>query len=129
MDDFSPQGSKEREDGEIQATPNNNNMSSYNHEKRREGEDNGWKTVDRRRRKAHTKQETTTSYFFTDIPPGWNEVTLWKTFAKFGRVFDVYMAKKRRLMGKILGLPDSSTLPTQNHLKPLFNPSPLATTN
>ncbi|GJR36492.1 RNA-directed DNA polymerase, eukaryota [Tanacetum coccineum] len=83
MDDFSPQGSKEREDGEIQATPNNNNRSSYNHEERREGEDNGWKIVDRRRRKAHTKQETTTSYFFTDIPPGWNEFTLWKTFAKF----------------------------------------------
>ncbi|PWA81363.1 RNA-directed DNA polymerase, eukaryota [Artemisia annua] len=34
---------------------------------------------------------------------GWNDVALWKTFAKYGRISDVYIAKKKTLTGKTFG--------------------------
>ncbi|GJW01990.1 RNA-directed DNA polymerase, eukaryota [Tanacetum coccineum] len=59
-----------------------------------------WTTVNRRSRK---QRATTTSYYFTDIPTGWNETALWKLFAKYGRISDVYLAKKKSKDGKSFG--------------------------
>ncbi|GJX80885.1 RNA-directed DNA polymerase, eukaryota [Tanacetum coccineum] len=64
--------------------------------------DNGWQTVEKRRNKAQ-KLNRTTTYFFTDIPPGWNDNDLWKLFAKYGRISDVYIAKKKTAKGKDFG--------------------------
>ena len=65
----------------------------------------GWQIVTNRRRNkdANIKKPTTISYYFTDIPPGWNEAALWKTFAKYGRITDVYIAKKTSTNGKDFG--------------------------
>ncbi|PWA41586.1 hypothetical protein CTI12_AA459190 [Artemisia annua] len=59
-----------------------------------------WTTIDRRSRK---QRATTTSYYFTDIPTGWNETALWKLFAKYGRISDVHLAKKKSKDGKSFG--------------------------
>lgn len=86
--DFSSQQSMERENDNYINKGNNN-------------DDGEWRTVTNRKKKS-TKQQTI-SYFFTDIPMGWNDVALWKTFAKYGRISDVYIAKKKTLNGKTFG--------------------------
>ncbi|GJY33438.1 RNA-directed DNA polymerase, eukaryota [Tanacetum coccineum] len=63
---------------------------------------NGWQTVHRRSKKVH-KPNSTTTYFFTNIPPGWNDIALWKLFAKYGRISDVYIAKKTSKTDKKFG--------------------------
>ncbi|GKC17786.1 RNA-directed DNA polymerase, eukaryota [Tanacetum coccineum] len=60
----------------------------------------GWKTVSRRRTKEKNHKINTISYFFTDFPAGSNEGSLWKIFAKHGRIMDVYIAKKKAANGK-----------------------------
>ncbi|GKC84027.1 RNA-directed DNA polymerase, eukaryota, partial [Tanacetum coccineum] len=71
----------EREDGEF--IPGNDG-------------DNGWTYVSRRGKKTPTaRKPSTTSFFFTNIPAGATVSSLWKAFAKHGRVSDIYLAKKK----------------------------------
>nr|GEY67534.1 cytochrome P450 [Tanacetum cinerariifolium] len=64
---------------------------TQNHHDNQNGE--SWTTV-RRSLKTTSQQPDIISYFFTNIPSGLNETILWKAFAKHGRIYDVYMAKK-----------------------------------
>ncbi|GKB50107.1 RNA-directed DNA polymerase, eukaryota, partial [Tanacetum coccineum] len=64
-------------------------------------EEDGWKVVSNRKRRDH--RNTTISFFFTNIPSRWNETALWKTFTKYGRISDVYIAKKKTVMGQDFG--------------------------
>ncbi|GJZ31004.1 RNA-directed DNA polymerase, eukaryota [Tanacetum coccineum] len=64
---------------------------------------NDWKRVSRCKKKVTKQKDITISYFFTNFPNGWNDTMLWKTFAKYGRIIDVYGAKnKTRQMEKSL---------------------------
>ncbi|PWA43470.1 endonuclease/exonuclease/phosphatase family protein [Artemisia annua] len=79
------------------------NIQTHQHTQcNKEGDNDGWKKVEKRIRKPKPFN-TTTTYYFTDIPPGWNDLALWKTFAKYGRIADVYMAKKKSISGKAFG--------------------------
>ncbi|GJR70552.1 RNA-directed DNA polymerase, eukaryota [Tanacetum coccineum] len=66
--------------------------------------DDGWQIANRRQNtKVYGTQHIITSYFFTEFPPGLSETALWKTFAKYGRITDVYMAKNPTINGKAFG--------------------------
>ncbi|GJY85569.1 putative methylesterase 11, chloroplastic [Tanacetum coccineum] len=66
-----------------------------------EGDGNDWSTMNRRERKTRGPLNLRILYFFTDFPQGWNDTAMWKAFAKFGRVIDVYLAKKKSTNGCI----------------------------
>ncbi|GJS34667.1 RNA-directed DNA polymerase, eukaryota [Tanacetum coccineum] len=66
--------------------------------------DDGWQIANQRQNtKVYGTQHIITSYFFTEFPPGLSETALWKTFAKYGRITDVYMAKNPTINGKAFG--------------------------
>ncbi|GJW37559.1 RNA-directed DNA polymerase, eukaryota [Tanacetum coccineum] len=66
--------------------------------------DDGWQIANRRQNtKVYGTQHIITSYFFTEFPPGLSETALRKTFAKYGRITDVYMAKNPTINGKAFG--------------------------
>jgi len=48
----------------------------------------------------HTLDKVTTSFFFTNIPDEVKTLELWKLFARFGRVSEVYIPKKVYKWGK-----------------------------
>ncbi|GKB46072.1 RNA-directed DNA polymerase, eukaryota [Tanacetum coccineum] len=80
------------------------NLQTHQHTQcNQEGDNDGWKTVEKKTRKPQPVNNTTTTYYFTDIPPGWNDLALRKTFSKYGRIADVYMAKKKSINGKAFG--------------------------
>nr|GEY43323.1 RNA-directed DNA polymerase, eukaryota [Tanacetum cinerariifolium] len=66
--------------------------------------DDGWHTATKRQNtKEYGTQHIITPYFFTDFPQGLSETALWKTFAKYGRITDVYIAKKPTINEKAFG--------------------------
>ncbi|GJW60603.1 RNA-directed DNA polymerase, eukaryota [Tanacetum coccineum] len=77
--------------------------TTYHHQDDEDNE-NGWKRVSRREKKVTEQKDITISYFFTNFPNGWNDTLLWKTFAKYRRIIDVYVAKKKTVNGKEFGL-------------------------
>ncbi|GKV26106.1 hypothetical protein SLEP1_g35459 [Rubroshorea leprosula] len=44
-----------------------------------------------------------TPYFFTNFPEDWSYAEMWKTFCKFGRVFDIYSPSRRSKKGRRFG--------------------------
>ncbi|GKB47601.1 RNA-directed DNA polymerase, eukaryota [Tanacetum coccineum] len=50
-----------------------------------------------------TSNNRVCSFFFTDFPISWSETNLWKMFIKFGKVVDVYIAKKLNNCGNRFG--------------------------
>ncbi|GLU16460.1 hypothetical protein SLE2022_328930 [Rubroshorea leprosula] len=45
----------------------------------------------------------TTAFFFTNMPEDWSYSDMWKTFGKFGRVFDIYSPQRRSKSGRRFG--------------------------
>lgn len=61
--------------------------------------------IDQRQHKSyfHGLDKIATSFFITDFPPEVNSGELWKTFAKYGKVGEVYIPKKLTKWGKRFG--------------------------
>ncbi|GKV32614.1 hypothetical protein SLEP1_g41208 [Rubroshorea leprosula] len=44
-----------------------------------------------------------TAFFFTNMPEEWSYTEMWRTFGKFGRVFDIYCPQRRSKSGRRFG--------------------------
>lgn len=63
--------------------------------------DIGWTEVRRKRRPNNNhKKEVETTYFVTNVPRTATKREVWKTYAGFGRLSDVYMANNRGKNGE-----------------------------
>ncbi|CAI9296619.1 unnamed protein product [Lactuca saligna] len=48
--------------------------------------------------------KNTVSFYFTNIPPDHNEPELWETFKKFGKIVDIFIARKKKKANQRFGL-------------------------
>nr|GEW54397.1 RNA-directed DNA polymerase, eukaryota [Tanacetum cinerariifolium] len=88
---------REQDQGHPYHKDNDSNNNNNNDEL-----DNGWTTIVRKNKKKNTHVPTN-SYYFTDLPSVWNDTMIWKAFAKYGRISDVYVAKKKSVIRKTFG--------------------------
>ncbi|GJY02099.1 callose synthase 3 [Tanacetum coccineum] len=94
------EGSMEREDETLLHTTT---KTHFLEETTNNGD--GWTFITRKKKPASHPNTATISYFFTNIPTGTTKTTLWKAFGKYGRISDIYLAKKKSVNVIVNGSP------------------------
>ncbi|GKC67933.1 cytochrome P450 [Tanacetum coccineum] len=101
-------------------------MKDFSSQQSNEREDiDGWTWVFRKKNKHSknhppiqedltTNRNKTKTFYFTNFPSRWDHVVMKEIFAKYGRVEDVFIAKKRNKQGKRFGF---------SRFKDVINPS------
>lgn len=78
--------------------------------------DEGWTLVEGSRRKNGATRDQISTLLVTHFPENFNEKSMWKVFARWGEVVDIFIPKKRNNEGRIFGFVRMSGVDDPSHL-------------